>query len=388
MNCSFKRLMAAASMVAMIVLAASEVSRAQMDGDAPTPPPLPRVIPVPPTAPTSPSAPAGNSELKTPNVMDGCACGCGGEATCSAEAYCCRHLYASAEVVWLAPCENQRSGSFDIFNINNNVVYDASAASAANEGLVATPRLTVGIQGECWGVQARYWRMSEPNTQNTIDLASGQGMIASAGFFAETLDVEVTRLLCLCDTQSIFTFGACYAQLNQSVGLYANQFEAGDFYSGSVLSGVEFAGAGLTSSLSGYKPVGCGNFNLFYGLRASILWDGNASNYVQTRADYESPVNGFSQAFNAARAGDSSNLFIGEIQLGGQWNFALKCLPAEAFIRLAFEYQYWAVNDSGDARALSFAGPLNGAFAGVAAGRSSDAFVNLVGFSVGTGITW
>ena len=37
----------------------------------------------------------------------------------------------------------------------------------------------------------------------------------------------------------------------------------------------------------------------------------------------------------------SDDLFIGEVQAGIEWDFALRCLPAKAFFRTAFEYQYW-----------------------------------------------
>ena len=87
-------------------------------------------------------------------------------------------------------------------------------------------------------------------------------------------------------------------------------------------------------------------------------------------------------------ADSNASLFIGELQVGGQWNLALKCVPANAFVRVAFEYQYWCVSNGGYAAALSFAGPTGGPV-GFAAGESSgDTHVNMVGFNIGTGLTW
>ena len=44
-------------------------------------------------------------------------------------------------------------------------------------------------------------------------------------------------------------------------------------------------------------------------------------------------------------------MFIGEFQVGGEWDFDLQCVCAKAFVRAAFEYQYW--KDSGTGLALA-----------------------------------
>ncbi len=321
------------------------------------------------------------------DVLGGCS------SVCDPDSFCCRHIVATAEAVWLAPLNNQRVGTYEILDRGDRPISQYSAASATSDGLVATPRIMLGIQGECWGAQLRYWRMEEPQAVNNLDPVVGTGLFAQSNFKAETIDLELTRMLCIGESQAQFSVGLRYAQLEQSASVSANEIlnygiGNNDFYSGSVLSGVKFSGTGITTALTGLRPIGCGNFNLFYSLRASLLWDNNASNFVQTRADFQS-TNGptWSKAYNAAYASGTSDMFIGELQIGGQWNYALKCVPADAFIRVAFEYQYWAANNMGDARAFSFAGPIEGPL-GVATGRSSDAFVNLVGFNVGTGITW
>jgi hypothetical protein len=326
---------------------------------------------------------AASSAVEPPCAEADCSLGC-------AESCCGRHLIVGAEAVWLAPVTNQRVATYDIINRDTNATIYHFGSDAANDGLVATPRITLGFQSDCccWGAQVRYWRMDEPNTAGGFDRDFGTGGLAQRNFLGETLDLELTRLLCVCDMPMQFTIGARYAQLQQSAGVTANQIINGELYSGSVLSDTGFSGAGFTTSLSGLRPVGCGNFNLFYSFRASLLWDSHASNNVQTWADFQSPINGWAKAYDGAFAGGDSNLFIGEIQLGGQWDFALKCIPANAFLRLAFEYQYWGTMNTGDARAFSFAGSVPGPLVGVAAGRSGDAFVNLVGFSIGTGITW
>ena len=116
------------------------------------------------------------------------------------------------------------------------------------------------------------------------------------------------------------------------------------------------------------------------------MFDPHQTDYVATRADYVNVANG--HAFNDAVADSNANLFIGELQVGGQWNLALKCVPANAFVRVAFEYQYWCTSNGGFAGAYSYAGPTGGPV-GFAAGQANgDTHVNLVGFNIGTGLTW
>ena len=58
---------------------------------------------------------------------------------------------------------------------------------------------------------------------------------------------------------------------------------------------------------------------------------------------------------NGASTYVDDNLFIGEIQLGLEWDYALRCLPANAFFRAALEYQRWT-GGQGYSAANSFAG--------------------------------
>ena len=58
---------------------------------------------------------------------------------------------------------------------------------------------------------------------------------------------------------------------------------------------------------------------------------------------------------NGASTAVDDNLFIGEIQLGLEWDYALRCMPANAFCRVALEYQRWS-GGQGYSAANSFAG--------------------------------
>jgi len=64
----------------------------------------------------------------------------------------------------------------------------------------------------------------------------------------------------------------------------------------------------------------------------------------------------------------------------------LKCMPAQAFFRFAGEYQYWDAS-GGDAFSTSFAQEA-GVAQGTATAEAGALRMNLVGFSVGAGLTW
>ena len=257
-----------------------------------------------------------------------------------------------------------------------------------NGDFIATPRITLGYQGECWGVDVRYWRMQDPTEVNTLACQSWTGADQQACFRAETLDLEVTRLFCWGETQMQWAFGVRYGEFEQSTSLAAYQLCGNDVYAGYANARVAFGGVGLTTALTGVRPIGCGNFNLFYSGRISLLWDNNTVSSVDTLAAYEGAAGTWANEANGAAAGDIGNLFIAELEVGGQWNYALKCLPANAFVRAAFEYQYWGVTSDSCTAAFSAAGAVQGPLGIAAASSGGNAHTNLLGFSVGAGITY
>ena len=79
-------------------------------------------------------------------------------------------------------------------------------------------------------------------------------------------------------------------------------------------------------------------------------------------------------------------MIINELQIGGQFDFALRNLPASAFFRAAFEYQYWDINGP----------PTGGAgFGGTIGDLTTNSFASAglgdakaVGLSLATGFNW
>jgi hypothetical protein len=280
------------------------------------------------------------------------------------------------EAVWLSPSQSGHDINFQVSGVG---LYNGNGLQAS--GLVMTPRLWLGYQGENCGIQARYWRME----QGRDEFVQSTGY-ASNLFKAETFDLEATKLFCYRETQNMLSGGVRYAQLDESRRVSAVQSVGGvGTFFGSAYARHEFSGIGPTLALTGLRPIAdnC-HLNLFYSVRGSFLFDSNNSaNVVETQAIYGGA--GFGGSTNGAVAGGNDSLFIGEIQIGAQWNYKLVDYRANAFFRFAFEYQYWDTCDTGSAYSISTATAGNVASA---TANSGDSRVNLVGFTIGTGFTW
>ncbi|MBN2579610.1 MAG: hypothetical protein JXB10_11520 [Pirellulales bacterium] len=328
------------------------------------------------------------SKTETPDNAEAC-----GPTCVSCQPGCCNpgpHWVAGVEAVWLSPQQNDQAATFAV-GPEEAPVDVFSSGPAEVKGLYITPRIWLGLQGEHWGVMARYWRMCEPGGVIT-PVMGGCGPIedgcwsnAVSIFKAETFDIEGTRLFCWGKTRNILSFGARYAELRQETGLAVRDVvEQWGLYSGSAFSRHHVSGAGITAGWAGLKPLGCDNLHLFYNLRGSLIWDDGASNYYQTTAFWLGQGVAIGGASTLIET--KGTLFIGEIQLGVQWNFELSKYIADAFFRFAVEYQYWDTSKTGSGTQCSYAGPEE--YLGVATATAGDAQVDLIGFTIATGFTW
>jgi hypothetical protein len=175
-----------------------------------------------------------------------------------------------------------------------------------------------------------------------------------------------------------WAFGVRYGQFDETaaLALYEN---IDDPYFAYINARNTFGGVGLTTALTGVRPIGCGNFSLFYAVRASLLWDAKARNSISGFTTYQAEAN-----TPAVADEGPGTLFIGEVQGGGQWSYQLKCRPACAFVRTAFEYQYWGVTS--EASTASTTSQAVSADSLVSTG--GNAHTHLIGFNVGAGISY
>ena len=333
---------------------------------------------------SAPQPPDGASSAPAPNCVLPKDNGCCAQQPCAGEMCLDRFWIVDVDAVWLAPIQHQSFGTIGVATTDTTVV----AGQTMNDSdFTLSPRITLGVQGECWGVLIRYWRLQtgtvDPELGHTAD-----GLACDSLFRAETLDLELTRLLDGDCKENMFrlSFGFRYAQLKEAASLsYSELLDDTIWYHSSVFTQHEFSGPGLTVGLQGFHQVNCSNFYLFFDARASLIIDNTASNYVATRA-YVGSDEGSPHGDENVSSG-SANLFIGELQLGGQWNLPLKCLPANAFVRFAFEYQYWGFSNAGGAEQRSEA-PIEASTLFAAGQSDGNTHIDLVGFNIGTGLTW
>jgi hypothetical protein len=128
--------------------------------------------------------------------------------------------------------------------------------------------------------------------------------------------------------------------------------------------------------------------NWFYNLHYSVLWGPtNTAAETAMMIVVDDPADAGST--NSARTRTDGTFTIGEVQLGLEWNYALQCLPANAFFTAALEYQRWD-GGHGFSSAQSFAGGAldNSSDQATAIASTGAPEMNLFGFTLGTGLTW
>ena len=267
---------------------------------------------------------------------------------------------------------------------------------AAIDDFYIAPRLWLGVQGECWGVVGRYFhlRIGEHDHDPYVPpgLPGEHSFDANSIFEAYYTDLEVTRNFCLHGCKSQLSFGARYALIEHNENIYGRSVVSDGLLTAYGRSNRQAHGTGITFGLNGRKPLFCNSCaHLFYNVRSSILW-GYTHNEVETDAAVVASggATAIAGTIDGAIVRVADDLFIGEVQLGIEWDFALRCLPAKSFFRAAFEYQYWDAS-SGYAAAGSFAGfgdPSSPDSLVAVNAEAPGLIVDLIGFSVGTGFTW
>ncbi len=267
----------------------------------------------------------------------------------------------------------------------------SSTENGSAEGLLlASPRITAGLQGERWGIVGRYWYASNWNAVFSPSLPgdASYGVIGFDGFRAYTADFEVQRRFCCCNWDMYGFGGVRYASVNNDRSLVTTNSFNGPVLSASSFSGQQFNGTGITFGLFGMRPIWCDDspIKLFFANRYSFLW-GNGAVASQTTA---TDIDGLSAltSTNGAAAKGVGDLFIAELQLGIQWDACLKCIPGRVFLRTALEYQYWDINTGATANSTSFVSIPAAGIGVTATSNTSNMLFDLIGFNLGAGIMY
>lgn len=342
------------------------------------------------------SAPPQKGPMVVPSgcCCDSCCDSCGG-GCCNG--CCCQPciVVVGTEFVFVSPTTSGDSvgAQFDNFTDDTVTLLGPGVDDAAINDFYAAPRVWIGVQGPCWGIGARYYHFRA--WENAHDLfvppavtPGDLGFDISNMLEAYYTDIEVTRNFCLHGCKNQFAFGVRHGSLEHVETLWSALDADAGMLEGSARRYRESHGTGLLVGLNGRKPLFCNSCaHWFYSARGSILW-GPSTYEAQTIARADS-AGGSAESIDGASVVIDEDLFIAEAQFGLQWDFALRCLPAKAFFRTAFEYQYWDAA-SGFAQAGSFAGYGGGTPTEVVSTQADAAglIVDFVGLSIGTGFTW
>jgi len=262
------------------------------------------------------------------------------------------------------------------------------SADYSLDEMTYSPRVWFGRQGECWGLLTRLWYLSESNMSHDPyhGVAAGDLITTTAGnsITMYTIDLEVNRRLSY----------RCW-DMNLGVGVRHGSLEVGSQatralyqdvpnfdYISSAYTKSQIDATGVTIGLDGRRQIlPCHNLSLFWGLRGSVLW-GETDLEAVAHSIISDPAAEIASDYRSYH----ETLFVGEVQLGVTWEHRLSCLPANVFVKLAAEYQYWGSDGT----------PIwNEAFATVPTGQFSNSLydadspsVSLFGLNLGVGLTW
>jgi hypothetical protein len=319
----------------------------------------------------------------------------------------CLFWVGGVEATFLVPDLNNVPASFAVEEIAEDRIDFCSTETSDVDSMYLSPRIWLGVQGCCWGANLRYWHLQAGEGAYDPSIG-GQGTWddydcgrPDFGFFtcnrleAYTIDLELTRRFCIHDCWMQAALGVRHADIENNESITGLALTNEGILNGFARSNRQSRGTGLLLGLYGRKPLfPCSCVNWFYNARWSALWGPTATS-AETFAAVQSSDPDFvatAGSVNGAYTTVDDTLFIGEIQLGLEWNYALCCLPANAFFRLAIEYQRWD-GGMGESAADSFAGISIDDGEPATSVVSTSAFaqepqMDLLGFTIGTGLTW
>lgn len=328
--------------------------------------------------------------IQTPEQPTGpVAAGCGQYAVGD---LCCApgcQFIVGIEATFFWPQFSRDFLSTTLTNTLGSQTYVDNASLGSVEGnLLVGPRITLGVQGDCWGLVGRYWN-SAANGNNfspALPDAVQSGILLFDQFNVYTADLEVQRRFCWRNWDMFGFGGVRYASVNNDRNLWVNNTFDDDLVQGQSFSSQQFNGAGLTFGVFGLRPLFCddGALKAYFSNRYSVLW-GNGVAAVQTQAQALTSGGAF-ESIDGAIAGGDGDMFIFEIGAGLQWETCLCCLPGRAFFRCGFEWQYWDANAGVNVASTSFA--AEGTAAALSTATADDLLFDLVGFTIGAGLTY
>ncbi len=267
-------------------------------------------------------------------------------------------------------------------------IVDNAALGSTDGSLLMGPRVTLGFQGDVWGVVGRYWYSSNwaHNFTPAFPDAVQSGIKLFDNFNLYTLDLEIQRRFCWRNWDMFGFGGVRYASVNNDRSLWIQNSFGSDLVESAAYSGQQFNGTGITFGVFGLRPLFCddGALKAYFTNRYSILW-GNGLATAQTTVSAQNAGGAF-ESTDGAMAGGDGDLFIAEVGFGLQWEANLCCLPGRAFFRTGVEWQYWDANAGVSAISGSIADA--GTASSYAYSQVGDLLFDMVGLTIGEVITY
>jgi hypothetical protein len=314
---------------------------------------------------------------------------------------------AGVEATFLNPDLNSDGVTFQVEEIDDSRNDVFSSQSNDVDSLYMSPRIWLGVQGCAWGANLRYWHLQAGEGTYDPSIGAFGGWddfdcgAADIGYFtcsqleAYTVDLEITRRFCLNDCWMQAAVGVRHAEIEHNESITGIALTDEGLLDGFARANRQSRGTGILLGLYGRKPIfPCSCVNWFYNVRWSAVW-GPTQTAAETFAAVQSNDPDFTASaasVNGAYTNVDDTLFIGEVQLGLEWNYALVCMPANAFFRVAVEYQRWD-GGAGFSAADSFAGitietEVDPTSIATTTASAAAPQMDLFGFTIGTGLTW
>lgn len=281
------------------------------------------------------------------------------------------------------------------FNDNTTVGTEISFNTGTGlDDFAYAPRIVLGRQfNEDWGLAVRYFHLSD-NLTRFPTLTPGTVPLPTFGTYTETntanmdvLDLEAVRSFYRGKTKIDASLGARHAAYDaQSLFHAFGVITTGNFVNLNLSNGNDFDGTGIVGGLALRRQIGESPFQVFLSGRSSMLW-GHTDSFGRSAGTVVSnPSTPLSGAATVSRNNAESTLDLNEFQFGGQFDFALRNVPAQAFFKVAVEYQFWDI-DGPPTGGAGFGGTIGdlttNSFASAGLGNAQ-----VVGLVLGTGFTW
>ncbi len=317
--------------------------------------------------------------------------GCDGNCQCNK---CCQPSWscvAGTEITFLVPEIDDGRLDAEIFDTATIGTANTTDLGMDLHDMNFAPRVWLGVQRGCWGFVGRFWYLDTCDSAYDPFEADGFGYYADSSLEMQTIDLEVTRQMCVRGNEVTGSFGLRYASFDRAASLNTiGQSDVDDaIYTTHSMFRQFNRGVGVTSALYGESPI-CGTcVSWFYNARGSMLFRTSTDTFAESIATVGAGA-GQGSAVTGAAANLDEPWMIAELQVGLTAKRRLECYPADAFVRVAFEFQHWS-GDESESRATSVVGlgaPLAPTSAAVADAFTAGLDTNLFGLSIGTGLSY